>query len=124
MPTTFHPGPDEVVTVTASPELPIRLSVGEGQKAKVFWGDSVVDSYKDEELVSGKSIETAEPVRIVGATTVIKEVLEALKTPAGVAADRIPAEGKVYEAPKRKETKADKELADANEGREVPSFSQ
>ncbi len=125
MPTTFHPGPDEVVRVTASPELPIRLSVGGDQKANVYWGDSIVDATKTETLEAGKSIETSEPVRIVGATTVIKEVLEAIKTPQGVAADRAEAQGKVVEkqAPK-KATKEEKELAEANEDKPVPSASK
>lgn len=120
MPTTFHPGPDEVVRVTASPEFPKRLSVGEGQKAVVYFGDSVPDATKQVDVTAGNSVEVAEPVRIVGATTVIETVLEPLATPAGVAADRNEAQGKVTESPKPKETKDDKELAEANESRPVP----
>lgn len=126
MPTTFHPGPDEVVRVTASPELPIRLSVGGDQKANVYWGDSVVDATRTETLEAGKSVETTEPVRIVGATTVIKEVLEPVKTPQGVAADRAEPAGKV-EGSKPKQTKeakkAEEDLAEANEHKAVPSAS-
>lgn len=123
MPTTFHPGPDEVVTIAASEEFPRRISVGEGQKAKVYVGDSIVDAFKEFTVESGSPVEVAQEVRIVGASTVITEVLEPLKTPQGVAADRKPANGKVQvHAPTKKSTEKDeKELAKANEDKPVPS---
>lgn len=122
MSVTIHPSPNEAIFQNASPELPVRLSVGGPGKAKVFFGPSVSDAFDEVELTADKPLDIAQPVYIIGATRIVVQGIEPQKAHRGVAHDSAEADEIKVKAPKA-DKKAEEKVAEANENASIPSLS-